>query len=210
MSTLSLTATEVSRSYFTLQSIVCYAFYFSPITVSLLTQGVSAGGKWLRRRWSSMSAPANDGANFQDVQMDSDLPALRAAYSMMFTLQSVQVLLGIAEAVRPVYEALEPFSWVDRIMIISGGGSDFLESRTLSASLSPPTLFTSSTLVFLLYTVWDLRRRGYITNCKVGKAVLGLCSALIAPGAAYAGMWYWREEILYRTHRSRSEPQIKE
>lgn len=203
ISTLPLTATEVSRSHFTLQSVVCYAFYFSPITVSLLTKGIAVGVKWLRRKWVSSSTPAKETTNAQDAQISPDLPALKKSFSMMLAFQSFQHLYFAAEALRVLLKALAPFSLYDQIALLVNARSDFASSfleaeqgpaQAIGASL---TLFMSSTLVYLLYKVWDLRRRGYITNGEAVKACVGLSAATpIAPGAVYIGFWSWRESML--------------
>lgn len=215
MNTVPITATEVSRSYFTLQSMVCYAFYLSPITVSVLTKGFSAGVKWLMHKWNSMLGPTKEATNKQDAQHESDLPALQTAYSMMLAFQAIQHLPRVVEYMRYIYEVLEPFSWPDRwalLMNMRPGstsyifGADQEPAFSINSSL---TLFTSSTIAFLLYKVWSLRRRGFITNCEAVKAVLGLSAALFVPGAAYAGIWLWREKVLYRvTHHSRPKSRI--
>lgn len=205
MSTLPLTATEVSRSHFTLQSVVCYAFYFSPITVSLLTKGIAVGVKWLRRKWNSSSTPAKEKetTNAQDAQISPDLPAPKNSFSMMLAFQTFQHLYFAAEALRVLLKALAPFSLYDQIALLVNARSDFASSF-LEAEQGPGqaiggslTLFMSSTLVYLLYTVWDMRRRGYITNGEAVKACVGLSDATpIAPGAAYTGFWSWRESKL--------------
>lgn len=211
MSTLPLTATEVSRSHFTLQSIVCYALYLSPVTVSLLTKGISVGVRWLRRKWSSKSTNVEATTEAQDAQINPDLPALKKTYSMMLAFQTAQHLYFAAEALRMLLEALAPFSLHDRITLLmnarSGFASFIVEAEQGSAHAlgSSLTLFMSSTLAFLLYTVWDLRRRGYITNREAVKACLGLSATPIGPGAAYAGFWLWRENILHSVPRLRDQ-----
>lgn len=209
MNTLPLTATEVSRSCFTLQSVVCYAFYFSPITVSLLTKGIAVGVKWLRRTWNSSSTPADkQTTKAQDAQLSADLPALQRSYYMMLALQTAQHLLFAAEALRMLLKALAPFSLHDQVALLvsarSGFASSFLEveqgpAHAIGSSL---TLFMSSTLAFLLHTVWDMRRHGYITTGEAVKACLGLSATPSAPGAAYTGFWSWRESILSRVAHS--------
>ncbi|KAJ4424136.1 hypothetical protein N0V82_001184 [Gnomoniopsis sp. IMI 355080] len=219
MDTLPLTATEFSRSYFTLQSIVCYAFYLSPITVSVLTKGFSAVVKWLRRKRNSRSTPVTckEATNVKASRTGFDLPILQTAYSMMLAFQIFQNLSGVLEALRMMYEVLQPFSWADRLTLLMNMrpgsvsyifGTEQGPSFSISSSLM---LFTSSTIAFILYSVWDLRRRGYITNREAVKAVLGVSAAPIAPGAAYAGLWLWREKILYRvTHHARPKSHIQE
>lgn len=56
----------------------------------------------------------------------------------------------------------------------------------------------SSVAVWLLYSVFELRRIGYITTTAAFKA-LGLIlisGVLMGPGATYAGVWAWRESVI--------------
>lgn len=56
----------------------------------------------------------------------------------------------------------------------------------------------SSVMVWLLYSVFELRRSGYITTSTVFNAVgLTLASGvLVGPAATYAGVWAWRESVI--------------
>lgn len=55
-----------------------------------------------------------------------------------------------------------------------------------------------SVAVWLLYSIFELRRFGYITTSAALKAVgLTLASGvLVGPGATYAGVWAWRESVI--------------
>lgn len=56
----------------------------------------------------------------------------------------------------------------------------------------------SSVAIWLLYSLFELRRFGYIKTSTAFKA-LGLTLAsgvLVGPGATYAGVWAWRESII--------------
>lgn len=56
----------------------------------------------------------------------------------------------------------------------------------------------SSVAVWLLYSVFELRKIGYIATSTAFKAVgLTLISGvLMGPGATYAGVWAWRESVI--------------
>ena len=49
-----------------------------------------------------------------------------------------------------------------------------------------------------LYSIWDLRRLGYVKTTEAVKAALAVASGqfLVGPGATWAGLWYWREDKL--------------
>lgn len=67
----------------------------------------------------------------------------------------------------------------------------------------------SSVAVWLLYSVFELRRFGYITTSTAFKAMgLSLISqVLVGPGATYAGVWAWRESMIagYRKVATKSK-----
>jgi hypothetical protein len=49
-----------------------------------------------------------------------------------------------------------------------------------------------------LYSIWDLRRLGYVKTTEAVKAALAVAGGqfLVGPGATWAGLWYWREDKL--------------
>ena len=49
-----------------------------------------------------------------------------------------------------------------------------------------------------LYSIWDLRRLGYVKTSEAVKAALAVAGGqfLVGPGATWAGLWYWREDKL--------------
>ncbi|KAL1853095.1 hypothetical protein Daus18300_011923 [Diaporthe australafricana] len=55
-----------------------------------------------------------------------------------------------------------------------------------------------SVMVWLLYSVFELRRFGYITTSTALKAVGSTLASgvLVGPGATYAGVWAWRESVI--------------
>lgn len=194
MSVLPLTATEVSRSYFTLQSIVCHVFYFSPIAVSVLTKGISLAIKSLR--WFSSKSDAEaigveekTTKQAQDVEDRPDLPALKTAYAAAFAYQSIQhILTG---------QLSSPGSLMSSRLTHLG---------LAGVSTSPMALYQLSTLTFGLYEAWDLVSRGYVTSREAKWAALSLVAGtyLVGPGAQYAGLWYWRESVINRRRRRHS------
>lgn len=53
-------------------------------------------------------------------------------------------------------------------------------------------------LIFLLYTVWDIRRWGYISTATALRVALAVIvgQVFVGPPATYAGAWYWRESVI--------------
>ncbi|KAK8041463.1 monooxygenase [Apiospora phragmitis] len=48
-----------------------------------------------------------------------------------------------------------------------------------------------------LYAIWDLRRLGYVKTFGALKAAVGVAlgQILVGPGAAWAGLWCWRDDV---------------
>ncbi|CAI6339934.1 unnamed protein product [Periconia digitata] len=55
-------------------------------------------------------------------------------------------------------------------------------------------------LLMSLYTVWSLRRLGYVTTWEYVVALLAslIGEVLVGPGAVLIGLWSWREDVLVR------------
>ncbi|KAK7413086.1 hypothetical protein QQX98_008034 [Neonectria punicea] len=58
-----------------------------------------------------------------------------------------------------------------------------------------------------LYSVWDLRRLGYIRSSQAVKAAVSVVvgEALVGSGATWAGLWYWREDKIAHITRLKQE-----
>ncbi|GME30130.1 putative FAD binding domain protein [Neofusicoccum parvum] len=56
----------------------------------------------------------------------------------------------------------------------------------------------AAALVYCLYSVFELRRVGYITTEQAARAAVLTVAAqsVVGPGAAYAGVWAWREGVV--------------
>jgi len=55
-----------------------------------------------------------------------------------------------------------------------------------------------ATVAWCLWTVFDMRRQGYVTTAQALRAALAVPAALatVGPGAMYAGVWHWREGVI--------------
>lgn len=202
MSTLHITATDVSRSRWNFKAHVCRAVFVSPMIVSSLTMAIFAGIKWLRRRHLLSPVPAEVGGSAQDDSSSSSGSAVKTAYAAMFT---VQVSQHIFESCRLALSARQMWGSYCHVVL------DQWKQNTPWGPIqnSPHFVLACSTIIFCLHTVWDLRRMGYITTREAGWAVLtfGLGLRTVGIGADYAGLWYWREGVLERAgHYSRPLP----
>lgn len=206
MSVLPMTFTEVSRSVYGLQSIVCHAFLYSPYTVPVLTYGIVAFRKWARYR-ANLRAPAGQRRALHEVDEGYTVggrlntAVLKEDYSDLFSVQAAGHVLALASLAAQSWgmwekltEAVPGASVLSRAKAVLGWilrPMDFTRFELLS-------LYVAATTSLGLYTVWDLRRRGYTTSREAKKAAAGFVvgNALVGPGASYAGLWMWREGVL--------------
>jgi len=76
----------------------------------------------------------------------------------------------------------------------STGAGDVISALVTGDELVPSVSF----LVYILYTIWDLGALGYVASAQAWK--VALCAivgqVILGPGAAYAGLWWWRENVL--------------
>lgn len=188
MTLIPLTATEVSRSTFTPQSMVTYAFFLAPVTVPLLTTAISKATRWYSRSDGSKTE-GKDGETSHYHQTTEASP-LKTAYVVSFTIQAAQHIYTLARAFI--------VSSAGQLSLTAAIGNIFLKPTLPGQRFSSISLYAGATLAFGLYTVWDLRRRGHATDREASKATLSFISGqvLFGPGATYAGLWWWREAVL--------------
>jgi len=60
------------------------------------------------------------------------------------------------------------------------------------------TLYIVATVIWSLYSVYEIRRLGYTTTQKATKAALSILAGtfMVGPGAVYVGTWHWREDVI--------------
>lgn len=199
-SLVPLTATGVSQSQLSIQSSVVYSFFLAPVTVPVLTTLISRVLSYVHRKVDLVGQvdKATPEARRSSQSRDSveALRSLRQAYAVSFAIQAVQHVYTIT-----------------RNIIQTPGGQ-----RSLSAAVgnllaypmvpghkySGIALYAGATLSFGLYTVWELRRRGMITETDTMRSSIGVLAGqvLFGPGATYAGLWWWREGVLARNATS--------
>lgn len=194
-SLVPLTATGVSQSHFNIQSSVVCSFFLAPVTVPGLTTLVSRVLSYVHRK---VDHPVG--------QVDKATPeATRSSHSR----DSVDVLrsLRLAYAVSFAIQAVQHICTITRNVIQTPGGQRSLNAAVGSLLTYPMVpgqrysslvLYAGATLGFGLYTVWDLRRRGIVTNTDTKRSAIGVLTGhvLFGPGATYAGLWWWREGVL--------------
>ena len=62
------------------------------------------------------------------------------------------------------------------------------------------TLYFASTALWSLYSIFELRRTGYVTTFQALRAALVavVAQVVVGPAAAYIGVWAWREEAIVK------------
>lgn len=189
--TLNLTFTEVSSSTF--KNVVVSTFVASPIIVSNLTKAIFTGIKRLRRAQITSPLLVEEPKTAHEELPYSSASMVKDVYAAIFAIQASQHLISIAQYLWSLnkYERFKLIQAMERKSILN----------------SPLSVFKLSTITFGLYTVWDLRTKGYITTREAiwAAVTFGLGHGCVGIGADYTGLWWWRECVLERAgHYSRA------
>ncbi|KAK2604067.1 hypothetical protein N8I77_007026 [Diaporthe amygdali] len=200
ISLVPLTATGVSLSIFNIQSAVAYAFFLAPVSVPFLTTLISSMIRYYHPKLdpgSRSNKPTSEMGRTSGKQ-DSNrrLSSLRTAYVVSSVIQAAQHIYTVTCNFKKT-----PKSQRRLTAVLSGLLTYPIVPGQKYSTLA---LYAGATLGFGLYTIWDLRRRGMITNTDTKKAAVGAITGqvLFGPGATYAGLWWWREGVLARVATS--------
>lgn len=123
-----------------------------------------------------------------------DVPILKFAYLFAFVLQAMAhitlLVLGYNELKMVAFQSC----WNNTHTTTDQTTNLF--STDLAAAFT--TWFISN-----IYSVWDLRRFGYITTRDGLICALSVVAgqALVGPGATWVGLWYWREGVIMGLQR---------
>ncbi|KAB8228065.1 uncharacterized protein BDW43DRAFT_323334 [Aspergillus alliaceus] len=165
---------------------------FAPPLVNVLTAVLSVGlGRWQR----SEGAQENSPGGFHRYEKD-DVPILNSAYTYAFIVQAT------------VHVATLAYAWSHPDISIAnaffGLPNPFrAQWNIVSLSKQVATFFRYDGATALaayvggnLYSIWDLRRLGYIETRTGIKAALGVVAGVFiaGPGATWAALWSWRED----------------
>lgn len=195
-----LTATGVSRSYFSIQTAVVYAFISAPVAVPVLTTIGSVLRRYVGRKVDPSTRAGKSAPAATDTYQSRDSfdvsRSLRLAYAVSFAIQATQHLYTIARNVIQM-----PGS---QRSLATAVGSLLATPIVPGHKYSSIALYAGATLCFELYTVWELRRRGMVSNTDATRSAAGVLAGqvLLGPGATYAGLWWWREGVLASNARS--------
>ncbi|KAH7144160.1 FAD binding domain protein [Dactylonectria estremocensis] len=119
----------------------------------------------------------------------ADIPILQVAYGFAFATQGTAHLAALAYT----------YSYINmRSTAVLDFESRGILSVLTSVMSSEVVLTVIAITVHNLYSVWDLRRAGYIaTRSSFAASLCVTLSQVIAgPGATWAGLWSWREGVI--------------
>lgn len=192
ISLMPLTASGVSGSHLNIQSFIVHAFIAAPMNVPALSMVISNLTKYVRRKTRTDLGERGDKAipedtkSYQDHNSIDTLHSLRSAYAVTFAIQAAQHLYTIARKV------------IQGRSVTAAVGSLLTCPAIPGQKISSIALYSTATLGFGLYTVWELRRRGMLSDRDAKKGAIGVLTGqvLFGPGATYAGLWWWREGVL--------------
>ncbi|KAK0370617.1 FAD binding domain-containing protein [Colletotrichum limetticola] len=155
----------------------------SPVYVSILT--------WLFSGILSVASPVK--SLDWEIFEKKDQSALQTGYTLTFAVTAITHVCALVYAgFNPSVSLFETFFDLPSVASMGLGLNigGFWKYDML--------LCFGAVAVWCLYTVFELRRLGYVTTkAAVGAAAATLIGqALVGPGATYAGLWAWRENVI--------------
>lgn len=138
---------------------------------------------------------------YDNVEVDP----LKSTYTFVFFTSALvhvtSVLYSWIESGKSLTSVVSSFIGLDAgIQNLFSSSWDAAEPAQNSLALFKLDMLYSAAplVIFLMYTIWDIRKRGYVTTAAAQKAAVGVVagSVLVGPAATYAGLWYWRESVL--------------
>lgn len=167
---------------------------FAPPLVNVLTALFSAGLRRLRQR---RSPPDEHEKDFERYKK-RDVPVLQRAYMYAFAVQSTVHIATMAYAwshpdisiAKTVFGLPNPFKAKWNLPGLSQQLATFFRYDAVTA--------LAAYVGGNLYSVWELRRLGYIKTRSALKAALAVVAGqvLVGPGATWAALWSWREGVI--------------
>lgn len=156
-----------------------------PVYVAALTWGIAAV---IRR--VSPTRPLH-----LEMFEQKDLAPLQAAYSFAFGATALTHLASL------FYISASPSLSVAEVFFSLPGPSTPASEAAKSVFAFfkwDMVLCFAAVLVYCLYSVFELRRVGYVTTEQAVRAAALTVAAqvVVGPGAAYAGVWAWREGVV--------------
>ncbi|KUL90235.1 hypothetical protein ZTR_02097 [Talaromyces verruculosus] len=163
---------------------------FAPVFVCGLTFAYAQFGQIWNARYKTQKDREQSAFECYKAQ---DVPALKSGYLFAFVLQTV------AHMTLLVYVHNKLSITLSQAVFQSFWNSNRKGMGQTTILLSGEVEITFVTwFISNIYSIWDLRRFGYIKN-RDGLVCASCVVAgqfLVGPGATWAGLWYWREEVI--------------
>ncbi|KAI1500210.1 FAD binding domain protein [Biscogniauxia marginata] len=171
----------------------------TPPLFSVLTSVFSNGLRlWKRRNMSEKEREKRDERARYEAYSTKDVPDLQTVYTYAFATQATAHIATLA------YSYFNPGLSISRTFF--GLPNPLSSNWNIPDTASKVAVFFKYDMVLAfsaivasnLYSVWDLRRLGYIKTRDALKAGAGvmLGQLTVGTGATWAGLWYWREGVL--------------
>ncbi|KAK9776782.1 putative FAD-binding domain-containing protein [Seiridium cardinale] len=174
---------------------------FSPVLVPAFTSLFEAGSRWLHRKrhgqWQQVPATDKGSESLQQHAVNNT-KSLRTVYTCTAVVQAAVHLSTLAIACWDQSISLsDMFFGVPNPMQAEWG----LPSTAIKASVFlkyDMIIATGALFARDLYSIWDLRRHGYIQTREAVKAVIGTClgQVVIGSGATSMILAYWQERAV--------------
>ncbi|KAK6088712.1 FAD binding domain-containing protein [Seiridium cupressi] len=174
---------------------------FSPVLVPAFTSLFEAGSRWLHRKrqgqWQQV--PATDKGSESLQQQDAnDMQSLRRVYACTAVVQTAVHVATLAVACWDQSISMsDMFFGVPNLMKAKW---DLPNTASKVSVLLKYDMVIATAALFArdLYSIWDLRRHGYIRTREAVKAAIGTClgQAVIGSGATSMILAYWRERAV--------------
>ncbi|CAH0028458.1 unnamed protein product [Clonostachys rhizophaga] len=184
---------SVRISFGFLQSVPVYIGVLTALFTAVLSQSTSIEG--LKHSPSTSTRGASDKGTVVG-RRNCDVVYLNRLYILL------HVSLGTIHLGTAIFVAVKLRRHFSRILQSSNhpfpGSVPGTSERAYSQLIWDLIFASTSLFVFLLHTVWNLRGTGYISTLHAFKVtMMVLVGQIIAgPGATYAALWYWRENLL--------------
>ncbi|VUC28806.1 unnamed protein product [Clonostachys rosea] len=167
---------------------------FAPPMFVLLTRFTSS----MIKKYQRAKGQDNEDKNDMERYANKDLPILKSVYTYAFATQATVHIASMAYAwSHPNISLFKSFLQVPN-PFISDWNLPSLGAKLATFFKYDMLLFSASSLATGIYSIWDLRRLGYIKTTDAFTALFGTLVGqfLVGPGATWAGLWYWRENQL--------------
>jgi hypothetical protein len=171
---------------------------FSPILVPVLTHVLSNGISWWRSRQQRMGKTMYGIRPLQLHDGADSFEPLEMVYACTAVIQAIVHLVTVT------YACYDPN--ISVVNMFFGVPNPLMESWDLPEAATKVAVFlrydlgiaSCAWLVSGLYSIWDLRRRGYVKTRDALMAAVSVCvgQILIGPGASATILSYWLDNVV--------------